>query len=110
MASVPARLDHGTAFVAPDRRATTSTAEPGPVGTLPGSSAADPLDPRDDPYRADPATIDAVTSTPAGRDAVAYKRYIVELKQPQPHLAGRPRAGVAAAARTRQGHRPGQTR
>lgn len=59
--------------------ATISTAEPGSVGTLPGSSAADPLDPRDDPYRADPATIDAVPSTPAGRDAVAYKRYIVEL-------------------------------
>jgi hypothetical protein len=59
--------------------ATTSMVGSGPAATLPGSSTADPLDPRDDPYRADPATIEAVPSTPADGDAVAYKRYIVEL-------------------------------
>ncbi len=50
---------------------TSTTALPGDGDSL--------LDPRDDPYRADPATIAAVPGTPSDGDPVAYKRYIVEL-------------------------------
>jgi hypothetical protein len=49
----------------------TVTAHPGGEQTL--------LDPRIDPYRADPATIDAVPDKPADGGSVAYKRYILEL-------------------------------
>ena len=65
-ATTPATATTTTRVVPP-----STTAVPGDGDTL--------FDPRDDPYRADPATIAAVPDAPVHGEPVAYKRYIVEL-------------------------------
>jgi hypothetical protein len=59
--------------------ATTSTTARVDPSTTPIPSGDTLLDPRDDPYRADPATIAGVPGTPGDGEPVTYKRYIVEL-------------------------------
>jgi len=61
-----------------DTTATTARVNRTSTTALPGDGDS-LLDPRDDPYRADPATIADVPGAPSDGAPVAYKRYIVEL-------------------------------
>ncbi len=80
IASIAQSLRRKVAQVATPAAMTTAGARVNNPNTTVVPGGGDTLlDPRDDPYRADPATIAAVPDTPADGQEVAYKRYIVEL-------------------------------